>query len=303
MSDSNKRRAEHTQPANLEDVLEGYVMSDGGPSVTALAEWVRRYPAFEEALTSLTARWGVARHLPDAPAPDEPDEETLVLRGMSVVHSLLHGQRWAQPIEADRPVPMNPAADHAAVDNGLVRPMRPPRADDTSTPRQRLGSSQGDEGSVDALARPLAGSPAPSSAPSSTPSLEGRTPLRGLLTEAARCGLTPDALADATGLSVPLLRKLDRRLVVADTIPRRVTEGIAGALGRDLLAVLGYCRLAPSFALRTAHRANQAPTLPTKLEDFFDAVRADPELPADRQAALLALEAPEPPRQPDRDER
>lgn len=299
MSDANERRAENPQPATLEDVLEGYVMSDGGPSVTALAEWVRRYPAFEEALTSLTARWGVTRHLPDAPAPDEPDEETLVLRGMSVVHSLLHGQRWAQPIEADRPAPMNPAADLAAVVDGRVRPMRPTRADEASAHRKRLGSSQGDEGSVDALAGPLAGSPAPST----TPFLERTTPLRGLLTEAARCELTPDALADATGLSVPLLRKLDRRLIVADTIPRRVSEGIAGALGRDLLAVLGYCRLAPSFALRTAHRANQAPTLPTKLEDFFDAVRADPELPADRQAALLALEAPGPPRQPDTDAR
>lgn len=275
MSESSKRRRENTPPATLDEVLEAYVMSDGGPSVTALGEWIRRYPNFEEELTSLTAQWGLATHLPDVEDPDEPDEETLVLRGMSVVHTLLHEQRRVAPGEATRPVPRTPAADLPPVAERRVRPTTPTRAEVASArPRPREGSEE----NAYALA----------------PDADRSVPIRGLLTEGSRYGFTPDTLADETGLSVPLLRKLDRRVIPADTIPRAVSERLAGALRRDLPVVLDYSRLGPRFAPRAEHRASQAPTLPTKLENFFDAVRADPELSEEQRAALLALEAPGP---------
>jgi hypothetical protein len=256
MSESSKRRGDNPPLATLDEVLEAYAMSDGGPSLIALADWVRRYPEFEEELTSLTAYWGLATHLPDVQDPDEPDEETLVLRGMSVVQSLLHGQSGPSPVAPGRHMPTTSGADLGTLPDSHVPPTRPTRAE--------------------------------------VPLLRS-TPIRGLLIEGARHGLTPNALAGETGLSVPLLRKLDRRVIPADTIPRSVSERLAGVLRCDLSIILDYSRLKPRFALGAEHRASQAPTLPAKLEAFFDAVRGDPELSEEQRAALLALEAPGPP--------
>jgi hypothetical protein len=276
MSELSKRRTENTPPATLDEVLEAYAMSDEGPSVAALAEWVRRYPQFDEELTSLTAEWGLVTHLPDVQDPDEPDEETLVLRGMSVVLSILDQGRGATaPAEAGRPTPTTSGTDLPAIEARRIPPASPTRAEVPLARPRREGGQEDSDASTDSWA----------------PVAERPVPIGGLLTEGARHRLTPDALADETGLSVPLLRKLDRRLIPADSIPHVVSERLASALRRDLPVILDYSRLEPRFAPRAEHRAGQAPTLPAKLEDFFDAVRADPELSEERRAALLALEA------------
>lgn len=271
MSESSKRRRTSAPPTTLDEVLEAYVMSDEGPSVAALTAWIRQYPEFKEQLTTLTAHWGLATHLPDAEGLDETDEETLVLRGMSVVYTLLSGGRPTPTVEGDRPLPRTPDADRPAPDDSRAAASRRRASGEKYTGMSGL------------------------SADASVPPWKGLAPIRGLLTEGARYGFTADTLADQTGLSVPLLRKLDRRLIPADSIPRTVSERLAGALRRDLPVILDYSRLEPRFASGAQHRANQAPALPTRLEDFFDAVRADPELTDERRTALLALAVPGPP--------
>lgn len=260
----NDGRAHGDIPMTIDEVLEAYVLSDGGPSRQALVEWVLRYPEYKQELTTFTARWSLASHLPDAPEGNDVDEATLIRRGMSVVQNVLYSAQQARAVEADRPVPRTPAADWSSVE---PRPAASPRP---STPRSST-QRESAEASVDASAR-----------------LSG--PIRGLLAEGARCGLTPDALADQAGLSVSLLAKLERRVIRADSIPRVVIERVAGALRRDLPAVVDYSRLAPGFAHGAQHRSDKAPVLPRDLDDFFDAVRSDPELTDEQRAALLALE-------------
>ena len=80
----------------LEDVLDAFVASGAGPNSASLAEWIRRYPQYERELTEFAASWSLMRSLPPAPDAEEVDEETLVLRGMSVVQNLLHKQHLAQ---------------------------------------------------------------------------------------------------------------------------------------------------------------------------------------------------------------
>ncbi len=75
----------------LEDVLDAYVASDVGPN-SPLDEWLRSYPEFEREITDFAASWSLMKSLPPAPDAEQVDEETLVLRGMSVVQNLLHGQ-------------------------------------------------------------------------------------------------------------------------------------------------------------------------------------------------------------------
>ncbi len=120
MSESSKRRGTSAPPTTLDEILEAYVMSDGGPGVAALTEWIRLYPEFEEQLTTLTAQWGLTTHLPDAEGLDETDEQTLVLRGMSIVYTLLSGERPSRTVEGDRPVPRTPVADLPAIDDSRV---------------------------------------------------------------------------------------------------------------------------------------------------------------------------------------
>ena len=75
----------------LEDILDAYVASGVGPN-GPLDEWIRRYPEFERELIEFAASWSLMKWLPPVPDAEEVDEETLVLRGMSVVQNLLHRQ-------------------------------------------------------------------------------------------------------------------------------------------------------------------------------------------------------------------
>lgn len=75
----------------LEDVLDAYVASDVDPN-SALDEWIRRYPEYEQELTEFAVSWSLMKSLPPAPDAEEVDENTLVLRGMSIVQNLLHEQ-------------------------------------------------------------------------------------------------------------------------------------------------------------------------------------------------------------------
>lgn len=76
----------------LNDILDAYAASTLGPSFETLREWVRRYPTFETELTEFTIDWRLLHALSPA-AQATVDEETLVLRGMSIVEGLLYAQR------------------------------------------------------------------------------------------------------------------------------------------------------------------------------------------------------------------
>ena len=75
----------------LEDVLDAYVASADGPAAS-LDDWIRRYPQYEQELTEFAISWSMMESLPSEPDTEEVSVDTLVLRGMSVVQNLLHGQ-------------------------------------------------------------------------------------------------------------------------------------------------------------------------------------------------------------------
>jgi hypothetical protein len=99
-------------------------------------------------------------------------------------------------------------------------------------------------------------------------------PLTGLRKEAEARGLTIQALASATRLTVPLLVKLDRRLIRFASIPRQAIERIGTALGRSFDAVATYLQGDSQFASQASFRADDAPQMPDQ-QDFFDAVETD----------------------------
>lgn len=100
-------------------------------------------------------------------------------------------------------------------------------------------------------------------------------PLAGLRKEAEARGLTIQSLAAATGLTVPIIVKLDRRLIRFASIPRQAIERIAGALGRTTEAVAACLSTGdPQFATGAHFMAETAPQMPVQ-QDFFDAVETD----------------------------
>ncbi len=103
---------------------------------------------------------------------------------------------------------------------------------------------------------------------------EETAPLIGLRKEAEAHGLTIQALASATRLTVPLLIKLDRRLIRFASIPRQAIERIGKELGRSFDVVATYLQGGSQFASQASFRADDAPQMPDQ-QDFFDAVETD----------------------------
>lgn len=99
-------------------------------------------------------------------------------------------------------------------------------------------------------------------------------PLSGLRKEAEVRAVTIQALASATCLSVPLLVKLDRRLIRFASIPRQAIERIGAELGRSFEAVAAYLKGDPQFASQASFRADAAPQMPGQ-QDFFEAIETD----------------------------
>ncbi len=93
---------EHAKRETLEDVLNAYVAYSSGPSYEALTEWIRRYPHFEKELTEFAVGWSLNETLPPVDEPEEVDEDTLVMRGMSIVQGILNREEW-EPVDKQTP--------------------------------------------------------------------------------------------------------------------------------------------------------------------------------------------------------
>lgn len=104
-------------------------------------------------------------------------------------------------------------------------------------------------------------------------------------------GLTVDQVAQRAGLSLVLLRMLDRRLIRFSSIPRQAIEAVASAIGRDAAAVASYLQGAPTLAPGASYYAEQKPEL-AEQDDFFDAVRDDPDLDEATRTRWLDLAPP-----------
>ncbi len=97
--------SDYMRNERLEAVLDAFVASGTGPNSVSLIEWIHRYPEYAQELTEFAVSWSLMNHLPPSPDAVEVDEETLVLRGMSVVQNLLHRHEQEQePAAASAPV-------------------------------------------------------------------------------------------------------------------------------------------------------------------------------------------------------
>lgn len=113
------------------------------------------------------------------------------------------------------------------------------------------------------------------------------TPPISLSDAGTKRGQTIHQLAEQAGLSVPLWRMLDRRLVRG--VPDAVIGSVAQTIGVTPSAVARYLQQPAMLVSSALHRSATTPTL-AAAEDFFEAVRQDVTLSEDRRSRLLALE-------------
>jgi hypothetical protein len=195
---------QYSMPDRLEDILDAYMASK--PDIAVLAEWIGRFPEYEQELTAFTVSWSLTETLPPTQAAQETTSEELLHRGRTIIGSILY-------------------------------------------------------------------------------------PLAGLVAEAGARGLSANEVVEATGLSLVLLRLLDRRLIRFASIPREVIDALAQVLGREAAAIAHYLQGAATLAQGTRYYSVSTPAL-AQQQDFFDAVRSDPALSDDERARWLALEPP-----------
>lgn len=112
--------------------------------------------------------------------------------------------------------------------------------------------------------------------------------LKGIISEGQAAGISTMQLAKAVGLSVPLITKLDRRIIRFASVPGEVIERIASVLGREAATVRRYLQGGPMLAPNASYKADEAPSLPAQ-EEFAHAVKADRTLSDEQRKRLLGM--------------
>lgn len=114
-------------------------------------------------------------------------------------------------------------------------------------------------------------------------------PPASLLEEGQRQGMNIHKLAELTGLSAALWRKLDRRLIRPASVPRQLVERIADMFHNPVAVVQRYLSQPPMLSPSALYRAKATPTLGEQ-EDFFEAVRNDLSLSDEQRQRWLAVQ-------------
>lgn len=94
-----------------------------------------------------------------------------------------------------------------------------------------------------------------------------RNPFNGLSVARKR------EIRDELRIDMPLLAKLQNRLIDAETVPRKFLEGLATAVEATVDEVLGYLRLPPTVNAGADFKAEGKPSVGAQKERFEDAVR------------------------------
>ena len=112
-----------------------------------------------------------------------------------------------------------------------------------------------------------------------------------LVAEGQAQGFSPDQFATILKLSVGLLWKLDRRLILYSSIPVELMENIAATLHRGLQIVAEYLQRQPVLAENASYKANHQPKI-SEPRNFFDEVRGDQEIIDEYRDYWIEFESP-----------
>lgn len=113
--------------------------------------------------------------------------------------------------------------------------------------------------------------------------------IKGLLAEGARLGLTIDQLSNACRLSLPIVRKLDQRLISFPSIPHQAIDCLSKEIKRSPAVVADYLKQSMTLAKGAAYRSRAAPKVPAEPQNFFDAIKQDSTIKEQERNYWLSL--------------
>jgi hypothetical protein len=124
------------------------------------------------------------------------------------------------------------------------------------------------------------------------PERKPESSMDGLLAEGRQLGLSISRVAEICQLGVTIVRKLDLRLVAYKSIPHRLIERLAHAIGRSDEVIRDYLQLPMRLPTGAEYRSQSSPQLAAEPEDFFEAIRLDPTIKQEWRSFWLSS-APE----------
>jgi hypothetical protein len=113
--------------------------------------------------------------------------------------------------------------------------------------------------------------------------------LDSLLKAGTEAGLSADQLKDEFNLSMVMMRKMENRFLLSETIPADLIQRMAQTLKRNIQEVLSYLNQEPMIPDGVRLKSHQSPKIGQK-ESFFDALRKDDSLNEDQRTYWLSFE-------------
>ncbi|HBG75195.1 MAG: hypothetical protein A2X25_12905 [Chloroflexi bacterium GWB2_49_20] len=113
--------------------------------------------------------------------------------------------------------------------------------------------------------------------------------LDSLLQTASFVGLSPDQFKDECNLSMAMMRRIENRLILVESIPLDLIQRIAQTLHQSAQDILTYLNRQPIIPAGLRFTSHQPPKI-NQRENFFDALRKDDTLGEDQFTYWLSFE-------------
>jgi len=111
-----------------------------------------------------------------------------------------------------------------------------------------------------------------------------KKPLTSLTAEASKSGVNHLAFVEILRIDIPLLAKLEQRLLQVKTIPSTLIETIASTIGRTSSEVVAYLSGSPQLASSAHYKSNQPPTVGEgDKQTFGDALKSSPKISSENR--------------------
>lgn len=111
----------------------------------------------------------------------------------------------------------------------------------------------------------------------------------GFIREGMALNISLDKLAERVGLTPALLAKIDRRIVRYASLPLDLIQALAESVNWDLLSGVQYLQVQPTIPSGQRFKSSEVPQI-AEQTDFFDEIRADPDLSEAQRLRWLAIE-------------
>ena len=109
-----------------------------------------------------------------------------------------------------------------------------------------------------------------------------------LIEEAKVQGMNISGFAASTGLSIPIIAKLEQRLIAFASIPKEAIDRIAAVIKVSSESVASFLQGTPQFAADASYKSETQPELPEQ-QDFYAAVQSDLTLKKEEKEYWLSL--------------